>query len=817
MVSRGLPRRAFLQLLGGTGAGLFLGGCDGQSVEDFFAGGGGGQNGGAPAAGLTTGRVDLSQIGGTGLRVLSAFLAPANVDGTGQFATSVLNTRAQALLVLDDAGKVRALGLSLPGANLLFDAASTALTWVFLSPGLVVTEPNAAATLVQRIRALPEFQPVVDYLAARLQQLTLSELVADPGLNSLMLALVRALLAAPVQRTQAEEDAFNRDGRVAVARKEPNPGSPNTPFELSNEGWRFVNVIRQEILPNGQENITPLTPIRPELVGAVQVERNLLPGVSGFSLGNLFTAQTLSPGTAIDFANIDTPALGRLVYWIYGPGSGLRSSDPLPPTIALGDFGGASLGMTGLFYMLFPIVESFMAGLGRLKEAPTTTGDLQAGIKLAEKLWAGATQSVNLTGLQLALSTGQEANILAAWIDLVSALAQLVVGGLAVALEGTVAGTVAIVLELLLAAIGTFFAGWNALVATAHFLGLPQVAAVQVPIARRSLNLVGTSPFTTQDLDANGRVLFFTPSPARVQVKDLEANPVDLTPILNATFNGVMDNHGLVVANRGPNGVSLLQVDVAQVFPVIPPAQAVAGSPAARLISDSGWIYGDFRISDPPNVDRVEIWGSDGGVDMDGNIPSQSLGIIAQIEAESGRMVSRGTGIQLTGVNSLGEFVGFASLVGPPAGVVNFRYSPNVGLTSFEVTDVPAGLVGPRYLGINLAGHILVQEDAPGGVQRGRIIGGPTLSTVGNHTVMGLNDDDVVVGLMEFPDVRPVVWRNGGFEEINQLIPPGQRDPQSPFYFEPGLSAGRALFKGNFVVLRRTLLDRDEIFVLGLG
>ncbi|MEW6284032.1 MAG: hypothetical protein AB1758_35795, partial [Candidatus Eremiobacterota bacterium] len=494
--------------------------------------------------------MNLSQIGGQGLQVASMFQSPAAVSGSGDFSTTAQPTGAQLLMVLDSAGQVRALTVSVPSpqgalAPLDVSADSTALAWIMMTPGLVTTDPAQAAALVAAIRGRPGYGALVDYLAARLPTASLNELRSDAQLTQMMADLIRELFPGRAQfRTQGEQNELIRDGMVSVSRGVPNPGSPNTPFVFSNEGWRFVNVIRQEILPSGQENITPFVPIRPDLEGSVQVEKNLLSGVNSFSIGNIATGAALSAGSATDRVNLSSPVLGSVNYWIYGPGTGLSSlvlgSDTLPSTIAEGDFGGSSFGMTGLFYILFPIIDFTTAGLSHLDPAKLTVNK-DAVLKLAEQCWQVASGGVSVKQVQLAMNTGDFNNVASEWANLCVFLLQACMAILAAALEGTAVGIAAAISALILGGIGLILQVWNTAVGVTHWLSLPKIASVEVPVlSPPGLFPLGTG-LTVHGVNNKGTVLYS--SDEGLFLKKFGGAPTRLSPTASpsAALNNLDD------------------------------------------------------------------------------------------------------------------------------------------------------------------------------------------------------------------------------------------------------------------------------------
>ena len=133
-------RRAYLQSLSAAAIGTWLAGCGG--------------GGAAPAAQVegVTGSLNVSQIGGSQLKVFSVFDGLAEVVN-GSFTTKVSEDMLQTLLVSDGNEKLRAMTIHISGKPLEVDASSTAVAIVFLTPGISTLDKTAGAARVLVIQA----------------------------------------------------------------------------------------------------------------------------------------------------------------------------------------------------------------------------------------------------------------------------------------------------------------------------------------------------------------------------------------------------------------------------------------------------------------------------------------------------------------------------------------------------------------------------------------------------------------------------------------------------------------------------------------
>ena len=123
-----LRRREFLRMLAG-GAGALL-------VGDVLSGcGSGGGASSSSSSRTVTGSINLSQIGGSNLTVVSAFQQGSTVSAQGQFTTPASALGSQLLGVTDGAGNLRSLTITVPNlqSTTTFDANSTALVLVLLN------------------------------------------------------------------------------------------------------------------------------------------------------------------------------------------------------------------------------------------------------------------------------------------------------------------------------------------------------------------------------------------------------------------------------------------------------------------------------------------------------------------------------------------------------------------------------------------------------------------------------------------------------------------------------------------------------------
>lgn len=501
-------RRDFLKGAAGASLGLVLGGCSGggggtaasgSGTPAAGGGGGGGTGGGStPVAGTPVlGVLDTSQIGGRGLSVLSPLQMDAFPGPGGSFETSVAADSAHVLFVRDESGAIRGMALTIPGAGLTIDAASTALALVFLTPGIGTVDPATATVRVQQIQAAPSFGALVAALAALLSGADLPTAVADPGVKALLEAVAGEIPAARVSTLAArtvpfsELEAFqDQPGGLKILR-DPEVDRPNAKFDLHNRGYRYVSVVRQALNLKGEVVATA----RPDLLGSpfVSVVSSVMGGINGLSVGNLVFGQVDSPAEVTDQYGIAPSVfpVDRTRYFFQGLGLSSHSDsfadDSVPEEVRDAfnvNVGGVSLshlcdGFTFVYYVLFPFLEPV---LGVVKLGTKTFDQVINMFGAAGVATAGA-------ATQQGANTGNPQNFMSPMLDTVvglmtgggQALIELLAADAAV-VTGGAAVTFASIFSLAVGAALLAMSVTNFLKAALYYgAGVPRTVVVDVP------------------------------------------------------------------------------------------------------------------------------------------------------------------------------------------------------------------------------------------------------------------------------------------------------------------------------------------------
>ncbi len=321
-----------------------------------LAGCGGGGSGGsdAGAAGKqtvkVTGSVDMTQIGGSGLKVVNAYQVSAPVSANGTFSTTVSSTNAHTLFLMDSAGAVWGLAFWIPQSSksvhqrslsfsIPFNPLSTAESLAMSLPGIVTSDVQTAASRIGSLHPLKSFQSLTDYLG-NLATSSLSALAND----------VTGVLSGLVQ-------ALSKEWQNAKAIFAPNPfsakitgvsnGAANV--LLTNSGWRFVSVAREFLDVNGK-SLGPLAYLN---FSEDLIPLDAMPGANGLSIGNLFTSTAFAAHTDPDKVTLPTTQTASSIrYWIEGPGFGSGGTPDPNDTTSM-----AAWSLSIIYYISMPLFD----------------------------------------------------------------------------------------------------------------------------------------------------------------------------------------------------------------------------------------------------------------------------------------------------------------------------------------------------------------------------------------------------------------------------------------------------------------------------
>lgn len=411
MMSLGLVRTAFGRItalvlsLTVTAIGLPLSGCGGGTVTP-------------PASSIptvtplaATGTVDMAEIGGGGLVVLSALAEPAGVTGAGAFSTRVSDIGAQALFAVDSSGELRGLALSVPGgagasarSTLAVDAETTALGLLFMVPGITALDPTAARGRIAELRGYDSFTAFASFLREHLPTEGLAGLNTDGGeYQNLYEACVlewmrnhptsdtgRAVAAATKLQVKSPEAAYCA-GMDVTCPSDPATW-PKAEVTISNAGWRFADIRRRDL-----KDATPTG------WTAVAADLSAMQGVGGFTWGSLFTASFANANSKTETVDFTTNTQAE--YWVRGPGfkqayATMPGGAPGVGNDPLTAHAAPAWGVSIVMYLVMPII-SLVSGIGEV--AKVAGSEIMA---LAGETWqtvsasaGGADLLLNVLGL----------------------------------------------------------------------------------------------------------------------------------------------------------------------------------------------------------------------------------------------------------------------------------------------------------------------------------------------------------------------------------------------------------------------------------
>ncbi len=354
--------------------------CTGLLLQPLLQGcGGGGGGGGTTNPGTTnppvipppqadqvptrqsSGKVARNEIGGQSLKLQSAWQVEAPIGTDGAFRTTVSQAGAQLLFATDAQYQVRGLTISLPAARgrqatpLAVDARSTALAYLWLTPGILDTDPETAAERLAAIEALASFAAFRTYLQGALRTQPLSAVRDQAEFKRLAEACLEEW--ATKHRSRAVDPDLDAHGLV-TGRGADESDKKMVAMKLSNGGFRWVSVQRRGLHANGNlAEVVPLTVVEgasPFSWGALATALLREVGVSG-----VLDAHMGTPSTYID--EVDFERNASCEYWIRGLGQSKLNDTPpgdLVPNQAWEN--GEVVYKTVFLYAVTPLIDAVM-------------------------------------------------------------------------------------------------------------------------------------------------------------------------------------------------------------------------------------------------------------------------------------------------------------------------------------------------------------------------------------------------------------------------------------------------------------------------
>ncbi len=294
---RPLRRRDFLQtfLCGGIAAAASQGliGCGGGGSTS--GGKGGNANNGSTASKgsvlTVSGTVSVPGVLSAGTQVLSAYSGIPADGSSGKFSITVSSAVCHVIILVDGSGTIRGMAVSAPSLSLTtqisIDLTSTAISVLFLTPGITAVNPKDAQSRIQTISSLPQFSAFRDALNTALAQGSLAVAVAVPTVRSAYAACVSSFLGGSrqVARSSREitaDNTANNDRTIGFAL-----GDVSTPstvaLTISNADLRVIEVYRKDLQQSGANSVI--------------TRFGDIAGAEGISIGGILTDRTGTPST----------------------------------------------------------------------------------------------------------------------------------------------------------------------------------------------------------------------------------------------------------------------------------------------------------------------------------------------------------------------------------------------------------------------------------------------------------------------------------------------------------------------------------------
>lgn len=312
--------------------------------------------------------INASEIGGEGLKLVSSRSIDAPLLNES-FLTAVSKDGEQLLTVLDSNEELRALTLSTPSQPefevMKIDAKSTALSLVFVSPGILTVNPTEAKTTISNIEDLDSFKPLAKFLRNNLQSKSLNDLVETDVYYTLLSDCVEEYnnYKTQVAKGESSKGANNWINDFSV-------NHSNGKIEFKNRGFRFVCVT--EIDKSSANSIIKTRTVLPEMKGCIPL-----------SWGSIFTLSYLSP-TKKSINYLPPSNTKYSEYWVSGMGK--KKSTVIPPNSVTG-IGTHDL-ETALYYIIFPIVDLTTGGISLMNMPAEEVKKLATILKISKPLVA---------------------------------------------------------------------------------------------------------------------------------------------------------------------------------------------------------------------------------------------------------------------------------------------------------------------------------------------------------------------------------------------------------------------------------------------
>lgn len=353
-----------------------------------------------------SGKVETAVFGGMALNVVSAWKASTPVDGTGNYATTVSLEGTQLIFLVDEQEELRGLALSNPiasgrDASVVFNTASTAEALIYMTPGILVTNPAEYPVRSEQIRSLSSFPAFTSYLSTQLLQKSIDEFVILPEFQQLLHNCVQEFFIVTGTGNGRSSDWLNQSDPASMVYMtvDENPSDPAlTQVKFENWGWRYVEIVRREMVGETEQRVSVLDD------GSFEVFGGAIP----MSWGNLWKIDFTSwPPTNTEVGNpnirfdtVDISADTQITtyeYWVRGPGFADGASIP-PASVEGGILD--TYGATTLCYVVVPTLDLFLGFAGDVSKRMETFAAVYQTYKLSIDTGKLTTLSVQEPGSQ---------------------------------------------------------------------------------------------------------------------------------------------------------------------------------------------------------------------------------------------------------------------------------------------------------------------------------------------------------------------------------------------------------------------------------
>ena len=302
-----------------------------------------------PITETISGIVNTSEIGGTGLKVLSVYQLDCPVSDS-KYKTIVSNKGSQLLFVKDENNNLRALTLSIIKDNKInimeADAKSTALSLVFMTPGITTSVADSVNKIINKLNILNTFNAFASFLKTNISQNNLKDLLNRDESKKLLLSCIMEYsgIDTTKKKKYLSKESIDPDPYFSATLS-----GDYSKVELKNNNFRFVQVIRRDLKQNDVEY-------------SVSKVMDVMGGCKSYSLGSIISGTALSPTINNDETfNVIDKNIVKCEYWVSG--AGFKKPELTPPfsvNTIQPDLA------TVIFYDFFPAID-IIAGLGGWK------------------------------------------------------------------------------------------------------------------------------------------------------------------------------------------------------------------------------------------------------------------------------------------------------------------------------------------------------------------------------------------------------------------------------------------------------------------